>query len=127
MNNDFFSHYYFCFATGPFNFFILSFFQRLLSVVLVLPVRVGISDVDAGQGDDGQAGGSGVGHRVFFWRQRPDPVPLLFCLSPWQWRQLQVAREPPVDDAQLYSQGVAWAQRRLLTVLRVQRGTEEDN
>lgn len=118
--------YYFCSAAGLLHF-LLSVFQRFLSVVLVLPVRVGICDVNAGQGDNGQAGGSGVGHRVIFWRERPDPVPLLFCLSPWQRRQLQVAREPPVDDTQLYPQGAAWAQRRLFTVLGVQRGTQEDN
>lgn len=60
----------------------LVFSQRFRPATPVSPVRVGFCDVDARQGDDGQAGGSGVAHRVVFRRERPAPVPLLLCLSP---------------------------------------------
>lgn len=88
------------------------------------PVGVSLCDVDARQGGDGQACGSGTGHRILFRCERPAPVPLLFCLSPWQWWQLQVARKPPVDFAHLYPEGVGCGKlshMRLLILLSVNR------
>lgn len=87
------------------------------------PVRVGLRDVDAGQRDDGQTGGSDAGLLIFLRCCGPDPFPLPLCLPPRQRGQLQVAGEAPVDFAQFDPEGAAagsLTHTRFLILLRAE-------
>lgn len=93
-------------------------------LLFVSPVRVSLCDVDTRQRGNWKACGSGSGYWIFFRCQRPSSIPLLFCLSPWQRRQLQIAWKPSVDFAHLYSKCAAQrtlSRRKLLSFLRVKK------